>query len=150
MDLGDWLANNWFVLLQSVGIIASLLFTAFTIRKETVARRLTDLLTLTENHREIWKQLYDRPELARVTSLVVDLRRKPPTRDEELFVTLLILHLGTARRAMRHQLVEALGGVRDDVRWFFSLPLPRAIWEKVKPFQEKDLVLFVEECRKAV
>lgn len=149
MDLGDWLANNWFVLLQSVGIIASLLFTAFTIRKETVARRLTDLLTLTENHREIWKQLYDRPELARVTSLVVDLRRKPPTRDEELFVTLLILHLGTARRAMKHRLVEALGGVRDDVRWFFSLPLPRAIWEKVKPFQEKDLVLFVEECRKA-
>jgi hypothetical protein len=38
--------------------------------------------------------------------------------------------------------------LRQDVRSFFSLPLPKAVWEKTKIFQNQDFVKFVEMCRR--
>lgn len=37
--------------------------------------------------------------------------------------------------------------MRRDVAWFFSLPIPKAVWEKLKPLQDEEFVAYVEECR---
>lgn len=37
--------------------------------------------------------------------------------------------------------------MRWDVAWFFSLPIPKAVWEKLKPLQDEEFVAYVEECR---
>jgi len=42
---GMW--THWLDLLNAVGVVASLLFTAFSIREETKTRRVGNLLTLT-------------------------------------------------------------------------------------------------------
>lgn len=33
-------------------------------------------------------------------------------------------------------------GLRQDIGEFFSLPIPRAIWEKIKSLQNEDFVRF--------
>jgi hypothetical protein len=144
--MGEWVAHNWFVLLQSAGIVGGLLFTAFSLRAETKAKRLACLIALTEQHRDIWKQLYARPALARVLDATADLGRAPLTTEEERFVILLILHLLSAYQAMMQDLVFTLGAVQQDVREFFSLPLPQAVWETVRPFQNRKFAAFVEAC----
>ena len=68
------------------------------------------------------------------------------TREEEIFVNLVILHLNCLFYARKTGLVFKLEGLRRDVGWFFSLPIPRAVWTKTKLLQNDDFVMFVEAC----
>ena len=143
----EWLAANWFTLLSAVGVIGGLFFTAFSLRSETKTRRIGNLLTITANHRELWEECIRRPELGRVLDASPDLAKQPITRAEELFVTMVVLHISSVYHALNDELVVKLEGLRRDVAQFLSLPIPRTIWEKVKALQNDDLVSFVEACQ---
>lgn len=143
----NWLSQNWFTALQSLGIIASLLFAALSLRIDTKVRRVSNLMKLTEQHRDLWAHLITVPGLARVLSPAANVRRKPISREERWFVGLLILHMNTAYRAMKDGMFVAPEGLQEDVRWIFSFPVTRTVWETVKPFQDKEFVRFIEECR---
>src|ERR1041385_6179040 len=95
-----WITSNWFLFLQSVGIIGGLLFTAISLQIDAKVRRVGNLIAITQHHRDIWTRLYTVPELARVMNANVDLKHTPVTVAEELFVNLLILHLNSAYHAM--------------------------------------------------
>jgi hypothetical protein len=140
----QWIGEHWFDLLQTVGIIGGLLFTAYTTRKDDRSRKIANLIAIKQQYREIWKELYDRPQLARVLEKWVDLEAQPTSLQEWLFVKLLILHLDAVHHAMKADMFVSLEGLQKDVKEFFSAPIPRAIWEKLKPFQDKDFVEFVE------
>lgn len=140
--------ENWFEILSAAGIIGGLLFTAVSLRSDRKARKAENLITLTTNHREIWREFYRRPELERVLNPGSDLAKQPVTAAEEEFVKFVILHLASVYYAMRDELVMKLDGVRHDAGVFFSLPLPKAVWEKTKAFQNEDFVAFVETCRR--
>src|SRR5438552_15988241 len=88
----EWLTNNWFSLLQSLGIVGGLFFTAASIRRDTAARRASDLLSLSERHQELWSELYRRPELRRIRSKEVDLVAEPVTGAEDAFLKLVFVH----------------------------------------------------------
>jgi len=96
-----WAADNWIALLNSGGVIASLLFTAASLRAEKKSRGISNLLAITQNHRELWSELFEHRELRRVLNPQVDLSAKELTAEEETFVTLLILHLHSVYRAMK-------------------------------------------------
>lgn len=145
--MGEWFAQNWFVLLQSVGIVGSLLFTAVALREDTKTRRVANLITITGHHREIWTQLYRRPELARVLDPHVVVQREPVRVEEALFINLLILHLRSVFHAIRQGLYLKPEGLRKDIAWFFSLPIPKAVWEKNKALQDEAFVAFLETAR---
>ena len=146
MAFPDWFAANWYSLLEAAGIIGSLIFTAVSFRTDTKARRIGNLLKLTEQQREIWRELLHRPELSRVLEPKPDLRAKPITQEEELFVGFLILHLNSAYHAIRDGMFASPEGLKADVREFFSCPIPGAIWDKMKAFQNKKFAAFVESC----
>jgi hypothetical protein len=146
-DMGQWLAENWFNLFSSAGIIAGLWFTAFSLRSDTKTRRVANLLTITANHREIWKVFLDDKELARVRDASADLIKQPVTNAERVFVTFVILHMSSVFYAMSDQLVVKLEGLRRDIAQFLSLPIPREVWEKIKVLQNDNFVAFVESCR---
>lgn len=146
MEIGRWIADNWFELLNSVGIVGGLLFTAFSLRSETKTRRIANLLVITQNHREIWKELLRNPRLARVMNPLADAVREPVTVEEELFVNFLVQHLNSAYHAMRDDVFVKPDGLRRDVYRFFSLPIPHAVWEKVKVLQDSTFDAFVESC----
>lgn len=141
----NWLQGNWFTLLQSAGIIGSLLFTAASLRLDAKVRRVGNLLRMTEGHRNIWSELYARPELGRILNPTADLKNQPVTKLEELFVTFLILHLSGSFRAIREGLFIPTKGLRLDITLFFALPIPRSVWETSKPFYNDDFVRFIEE-----
>lgn len=144
--MGAWIAANWFVLLQSVGIIGGLLFTAVSLRSDTHTRRISNLLTITNQHREIWSRLFDRPELARVLSESADVNRAQVTEVESLLIRLLILHLSSSYHAIKDGVFLSPEGVRKDIAWFFSLPLPKTVWRHWRRFQDRAFVAFVDEC----
>ena len=79
MGFLHWFGQYWFVLLQGAGIVGGLLFTAVSLRIDTRVRRVGNLISITHEHRDIWTQLYSRPELWRVVDRHVDLRKSPPT-----------------------------------------------------------------------
>ncbi len=146
MAFGDCLGGSWFAIVQTAGIIGGLVFTAASLRIDAKARRTTNLIAITEQHREIWKELYSRPELSRLLEPTVDFKRKPVTLEEELFVKLLTLHMSSAHQASRQGMFLQPERLRQDVRWFFSLAIPRVVWEKTKGFHEDELVRFVDSC----
>lgn len=147
MGFSVWFADNWFIFLQSVAITAGLFFTAVAKRSETKMRRVANLLAITESHQKLWTEFYRRPELKRVLDEHADLRQQEITREEEIFVNLVVLHLNSAYYAHKMGLVFKLEGLRRDVAWFFSLPIPQMLWERSKILQNDDFVAFVEMCR---
>jgi hypothetical protein len=147
MEIGGWVSQNWFNLFSVIGIIAGLWFTAFSLRSETKTRRIANLLTITANHREIWKEFLNNPKLARVRDAAADTAKQPVTDAERVFVNLVIQHINSVYYAMSDQLVVKYEGLRRDIAQFFSLPIPKSVWEKMKVFQNDALVRFIEECR---
>jgi hypothetical protein len=147
MGIGEWILQNWFNLFSAIGIITGLWFTAFSLRSETKTRRIANLLTITANHREIWKEFLNNPKLARVRDAAADTTKQPVTDAERVFVTLVILHINSVYYTMSDQLVVKYEGLRRDIAQFFSLPISKAVWEKIKVFQNDALVRFIEECR---
>lgn len=145
MEFLAWAEHNWFVLLQSAGIIGSLLFTAASLRMDHKSRRTENLISITKAHRDIWEKLYRRPELARILDPLADPRTHPLTVEEELFIKLLIFHLNSTHRAAENDLIKLPEGIETDIRRFFSRPLPQCVWPKVKPLLDAEFVVFVEK-----
>ena len=142
-----WIAENWVTALNALGVVGGLIFTASSFHSETKTRRVANLLTITKNHRDIWADFYRNQELARVLDTRVDLRKQPVSRDEEIFVNLVILHLSSVFHALKDDLLINQEGLRRDVWAFFSLPIPSAVWERVKFVQNEAFVAYVEACR---
>jgi hypothetical protein len=146
MGIGGWVTQNWFDLFSAVGIIGSLWFTAISLRSDAKTRRVANLLTMTQSHRELWMEFYHNPELRRVLDPAADVSSQPVTPGEREFVNLVLQHLSSVYQAMQSDLTVKPEGLRRDVHEFFELPIPKAVWEKMKPFQDRDFVAFVESC----
>lgn len=142
-----WATENWFDLLSAVGIIGGFFFTAVSLRSDTKTRRIANLLTITANHRELWKEIFRRPDLKRVIDTGAD-PRKQITAEEEMFVNMVILHISSVYEALKDELLIEQEGLRRDVASFFSLPIPKAIWDRTKRVQNADFGAFVEACRR--
>lgn len=75
------------------------------------------------------------------------MNRQPVTDEELLFVKMLFLHLDTVRRAAHEGMFVKLQGLKRDVADFMSLSIPRLVWQRIRPFQDKDFIEFIEECQ---
>lgn len=144
MNLLSWIADHGFELLEAAGIIGGLAFTAAAFRQDTKARRVGNLLALTAGHRDIWRQVHERPELWRVLEEEVDLVAAPVTNPEALFVTFLLLHLNATHRAIRKGQFSTRQAIEKDVRWFLSRPVPNSVWLEARKLLEDDFVAFVD------
>jgi hypothetical protein len=147
MAVSLWITEHWFELLSAIGIIASLCFTAASFYSEAKTRRVANLLTLTENHRQLLKVFYENVKLTRILDPKADVASFPVNRGEEIYVGVIIQHLSSVYRAMRSDLTMQPKAIRHDVREFFGLPVPKVVWKKLKPFQDDDFARFVEECQ---
>ena len=147
MGFWGWFSNNAFNLVSAAGVIGSLCFTAVSLRSETKTRRISNLLAVTANHREVWNTFLTHKDLGRVRDPMASLISQPVTDEERIFVNMVIQHLNSVYQAMSDQLFVKLEGLRRDVAQFFSLPIPRDVWEKVKAAQNDDFAAFVESCR---
>lgn len=138
-------------LIEAIGIVGSLLgvagsflFSAYTTRRDELARKVTYRFGLKQEHREIWSAAYAHPELWRVTEEHVDLASTPITFPEGLLVNFLIQNLDAVYDAMQSDMYFKIEGLEADIRNFFSLPIPKAVWAKLKKYQNVEFVKFVE------
>lgn len=145
MGFNEWIAHNWLALIQTGTLAGGLLFTGGAVLLDARARRMGNLIQLTQQHRDLWEHLYLQPELARILDPAADPARSPVTAEEEMFVIFLILHLSNTYYALRAGFFQKIRGLRKDIESFFSLPIPRAVWEKVKELQDESFVRFVEQ-----
>jgi hypothetical protein len=149
MGIFRWIIEHWTELLNAIGVFGGLFglyFTAYSIREETKARKVANLIAITSNHRDLWKESLGRPDLSRINDPKANPGKKPVTQEELAFANFVILHLNSAYYAMKDEMVIKLQGLRRDAHSFLSNPVPRAVWEKTKKFQNADFVEFVEEC----
>ena len=148
MGAWEWISQNWFDLFSSVGIIGGLWFTAVSLHSETKTRRVANLLTITANHREVWKEFFGKPELVRVIDPSADVTKKPVTPAEEFFVNMIISHTSSVYEALKDDLLIKQENLRRDVKSFFSLPVPNAVWQRTKLLQNQDFAAFIDSSLK--
>lgn len=144
MGFNQWIGQNWLALVQTTALGGGLLFTGIAVLLDARARRIGNLIQLTQQHRDLWERLYMQSELSRILDPAADTAKSPVTAEEEVFVTFLILHLSNAYYATRAGFYQRLPGLHKDIERFFSLPIPRAVWDKVKDLQDESFVRFVE------
>lgn len=140
----SWLAKNWFQLVQTTGIVAGLVFSGWAAYAQYRALRVDGLVRLTEGHRALWQEVFEKPALLRVVDPAADISKQPVTGEERLFVLLLVLHLQTAFEASRAGVIAPIWGLERDIRSFFALPIPRAVWDQVRDFQSPTFRAAVE------
>lgn len=144
--MGAWISGHWFDIFQTTGIVASFLVAAYTTWKDERARKIGNSIAINQQYRETWKELFRHPRLARVFAENTDVEKEPVSVEEETFVKMLISHLSTVYRAWKQGEFVKLEGSQKDVQGFFTLPIPKAVWEKFKPLQDEKFAAFVEDC----
>ena len=148
MGLWAWTGQNWFNLFSLIGIIGSLLYAAASLRADVRSRQISNLLAITSNHREIWRDFGRTPAFQRVLDPAVDLKAHPVTPSEEVFVNMVISHIASVHHAVQKDLLVDVEGLKWDISEFFALPIPNLIWDTIKKSQNRDFVDYVESCRK--
>jgi hypothetical protein len=144
MRFYQWIGQNWLQLVQTGALAGGLLFTGMAILLDARARRVGNLIQLTQQHRDLWERLYVQPNLARILDPSANPDPTKVTAEEETFVIFLILHLSNTYYATRSGFFQKLRGLRKDIAGFFALPIPRAVWKKVRDLQDESFIKFVE------
>ena len=139
-----WISAHWLPVLQATGIVGSLVFTGCSLRLNTRVQKVQTLINLTQQHRSLWLKSLDSPKLQEILSEDPLERPVSITRDQKIFVNLLLLHLTSTLFAVRKGVVEKPAGLDADIREFLSLPVPRAVWEEYKPMRDKDTLRYVD------
>lgn len=147
--LSSWVDGNWFNAIQTAGIIGSLWLAMAAANRDAKAKEIENLLSLSEQHRELWKTVPQRKDLVRIFQPDADVLLIPVAVEEAEFLNLVIVHFQTGWWIAKAGGITTLKELRTDARSFFALPLPRAVWEKTKQNRNKEFVRFIEKSIKA-
>ena len=142
----SWLKDNWFALLQGLGIVFGLLFTTVTLRRDARGRRRSDALALMQQHRELWSEVHRRKDLNWIFEGTVDLVASALTVAEQEYLNLVIVHFHTGWQLAQEGTVLTLKTLGADARSFFSLPIPKFVWGQTKSTRDPKFVEFIEQC----
>lgn len=142
----SWVQGNWSSVVGAVGIIGSLLFTAASFRADGRNRQVTNLLAISEWHRNLWSEAHQRKDLKRVFQKEIGSAGQSMSVAEIEFLDSAILHFETGWRLEKIMKRGELTLLARDAGEFFSLPLPRDVWERTKAFRNRRFVRFVERA----
>src|ERR1043165_7108444 len=101
MDASHWDLSTWRDLIESGGVIASLLLAAYTNRREEKARKIGNLIAMTQLHNDLWQKPENNPQLSRILDRQANIDESPVTGRETQFVKRLIVHVSTVYRAKK-------------------------------------------------
>jgi len=146
----SWVNGN-FNLIQTVGIVGGLLTSAAALftnaaasKRDAISREIDNILTLSEHHSNLWGQVVQNPELQRILLSDVDVVKVPPTVAEEVFINKAFAQYLTSWRIVNAGGMIKRKELEADAKWFFSLPLPHAVWEKTKGSKNQEFVRFID------
>jgi hypothetical protein len=146
----QWLGEHWFDELQTIslivglfGVAGGLIFNGLGHYANATQQKIASVRARTAAHREIWFAVLRNPELKRALdpNLPGD---SAPTVEERIWVRSLILHCADDFQTRKEGLTIPETRIGDDIRQFFSKPIPRHVWHTMREYQELDFVHFVE------
>ena len=141
-----WAEQNWFGLIQSIGILGSLLLAGAAFRREARARRVSDTLLLNEQHRELWTELHRRPDLGRIMQDEVNFVAEPMSLAEREFLNLVIEHYRTGFLLAHEGIGNRLEVIQRDAEVFFKKPLPSRYWKETEQERDPEFVEFINRA----
>ena len=144
-----WAQDNWFTLLQTLGIVFSLVYTARSFRQGIRDQRTAQRLSLASHHRELWSSAHRESSLRRITADTADLITHPITVEEREFLLEVIYHFQTCWELARDGSLVSLEALQLDASEFFSLPIPWRVWCDSRAGRDRRFVEFIEGCRKS-
>jgi hypothetical protein len=149
----SWVDGNWFNLIQTVGIMGSLCLTAVASNqqakasnREAKSKEVENLLTIAEQHQELWRGVAQRKDLERIFQPDGNALAKQATVVEMEFLNSVIVHFQTGWWIAKGGGITTLEEIREDARSFFTLPLPHAVWEKTKQSRNREFVRFIDRA----
>ena len=145
-SLLPWLDANWFSLFQSLGIGASLLFTAITLRRDIKSERVNQYLSLAGQHQQFWSQIHMRKRLRRVLESDRNLTEMPVSPEEQDFLEMAFVHFHTGWLLAREGSLTPLPLLSRDAGEFFGLPAPAFVWNLKRTVYEPEFVSFVVDA----
>lgn len=132
-------------IIQSIGIIAGLVYAGLNFRREGKAKRASNYVTLVQNYRDIWKLKITDPALSDALK-----QRVAPgieaTEQQKQFITFLFFHLSTYFYLRQNDQIDEISAISIDVKNFLSSPLVKCHWEENKSFYNDDFIRFVDGC----
>ena len=145
--MGDffWFEENWFSLIQTIGILSGFLLAARSLSLDRGIRKTEILIQLTESHREIWESFLDKADLEATLEPYRNLDGHPISFSEKRFVTSVVLHMAMVHRASQHDVFQPWEGLRRDIREFLSLPVPGEVFKGLRRYQEAEFLAFIDE-----
>ena len=145
-DFHIWADQNWFPLLQTVGILGGLFATYLSLLRDRKSWKLANYLTLVGQHRDLWRNVPSDPLLTRVLTPEVDLIGKPISLSEQEFLNLVIVHFHTGWIMAQEKMFLSLAALTADAASFFRLPLPKEVWKLNKAFHDPAFVEFIDNA----
>lgn len=133
-------------LFQTVGVVGGLFYTARAMRLQAKAQIIESRFHQIERQAAIQEALATRPELARIHDPHANLAAEPVSNDELRFVKMMISHLYGSYFAMKNGALNKPDGLELDIKTFFALPIPKAIWRQLRVYQDKDFRHWVERA----
>jgi hypothetical protein len=58
MTFAGWIGHNWFAFVQTGSVSAGLFLTGIALLLDARARRVANLIQLTQQHRDLWERMY--------------------------------------------------------------------------------------------
>ena len=137
----------WFTAVQTIGIIGSLVFAAYTVRRGIAASQLQNYIQLTQYHREVWRMTLELDDLERVRSKDIPDTEFNLTQKEKQFLTFVFLHITCSYEMSKRNEMISIDKLKQDISEFIGYPLVLKFWEQNKKYYNDDFSMFITECR---
>lgn len=141
-------AFNWFPLFQTVFLVTGFLTATYTVYRTQRLAKVTNLLTITAGHRDIWSKILTN-DLIEPVLYESGFDPTKLTAKQRTFVNFVILHLNATFEAARAGALVKVEQIALDAGTFFSLPGPGRIWEENKKYQNARFRDFVDRAIEA-
>jgi hypothetical protein len=141
MGILPWLQQSWFELIESAANGAEL----FNHRRERLYQTVTNHIVFTQRHGELWRRYAADSQLHRIKNETVDLAVTPIALKEHQFVSEVINHLSDCFNAYDNGVFKMPEAIDVDIKTFFALPIPKAVWNNMKIYHDRKFVTFVDK-----
>jgi hypothetical protein len=144
-----WLSLNWFYVVETIALIASLTIAASALRSSGHATKGANLLAVTAAHRNVWQQVLINPALKSVLrpTMTAD---DSITDEEREFVLQVLQHSEAVFQVLQMGALPPNEGLRRDVYDTMQLPVFQIVWNDYKKYQNTAFVTFIDDCMAGV
>lgn len=146
----NYIINNAGNIIQSLGVILTLLFTAVQIRTANKINKFNTVMAIAQAHKELWSKTLDNTDLARfnLPDDKIDITSTPVNEAEEMFAILIISHMNMVYHANRMGIFPLSDAQTSGMVELINSPIVKKVWTDIIPYQEIGYVKFMSRLER--